>query len=105
MNVSPIQAVSKVPEPAEAKGQGKIAESCRQFEAGLWRSLLEKAMSPPKGTPGAAESGSAGKDTYQYFIVQTLADKVAGQPGGLASSLQAQVTHALPKAPPTTSAS
>src|ERR1700742_3204178 len=64
--------------------QQKINTSCRQFEAGIWRSMLEDAMAMPK---------SAGSDVYQYMMTDKVADKLAGQKGGFAEALAAQINR------------
>lgn len=74
---------------AAAQPQQKINNSCRQFEAGIWRSMLEDAMAMPK---------SAGSDVYQYMMTDKVADKLAGQKGGFAEALAAQINRKPGKA-------
>jgi Rod binding domain-containing protein len=71
--------------------QQKINSSCRQFEAGIWRSMLEDAMAMPK---------SAGSDVYQYMMTDKVADKLAGQKGGFAEALAAQINRKPGKGAP-----
>ena len=67
-----------------ASDRQKVSESCKQFEAGVWRSFLEKAMTP--STKASQNSG-----VYQYFQTETLAQRMAGRPGGFAAHLEAQL--------------
>jgi hypothetical protein len=67
-----------------ANDQQKVSEGCKQFEAGVWRSFLEKALTP-------ATKSSEGSGVYQYFQTETLAQRMAGQPGGFAAHLEAQL--------------
>lgn len=84
MNVPPLTAVSPA---SQQSPQLAIEQSCRQFEAGLWKSVLEKAL--------ASSGGAAtGNEVYQYFMGDTLAQQISGLPGGIACSLQAQLMQA-----------
>lgn len=84
-----IQAVltpanGKISSPEDAK----IADSCKQFESILWRSMLEKALQPMMNqeTPGADKTG-----TYNYFLSNSISESVSGGPNGISSLLQAQL--------------
>jgi len=74
----------KISSPEDAK----IADSCKQFESILWRSMLEKALQPMMNqeTPGADKTG-----TYNYFLSNTISDAVSGGSNGISSLLQAQL--------------
>lgn len=73
---------------APGKEQAKIAESCKQFEAILWRQLLDKALQPMLHSP-AYNTDKTG--TYNYFLTNTISESVSGSPSGLSSLLQAQL--------------
>jgi Rod binding domain-containing protein len=77
-------ANGKISSPEDAK----IADSCKQFESILWRSMLEKALQPMMNqeTPGADKTG-----TYNYFLSNTISESVSGGPNGISSLLQAQL--------------
>lgn len=66
----------------------KIADSCEQFEAMLWRQLLEKSLQPLLHSP---ESNADKTGTYGFFMANTLAESVTGTPAGISSLLQAQL--------------
>ena len=78
------QANGKISSPEDAK----IADSCKQFESILWRSMLEKALQPMmnQDAPGADKTG-----TYNYFLTNTISESVSGGPNGISSLLQAQL--------------
>ena len=79
-----LQAASRNPNSEDAK----IADSCKQFEAILWRQMLEKALAPMLHTPdgGADQTG-----TYNYFLTNTIAEEVSSGSSGISSSLYAQL--------------
>lgn len=68
----------------------KIAESCQQFEAILWRQLLEKALAPMLHSP---EGGADKTGTYNYFLTNTIAEEVSSGSSGISSVLQAQLLN------------
>ena len=77
-------ANGKISSPEDAK----IADSFKQFESILWRSMLEKALQPMMNqeTPGADKTG-----TYNYFLSNTISESVSGGANGISSLLQAQL--------------
>ncbi|MEI8294236.1 MAG: hypothetical protein WCG66_09640 [bacterium] len=77
-------ANGKISSPEDAK----IADSCKQFESILWRSMLEKAMQPMMNNeqPGSDKTG-----TYNYFLTNTISESVSGGANGISSLLQAQL--------------
>ena len=77
-------ANGKISSPEDAK----IADSCKQFESILWRSMLEKALQPMMNqeTPGADKTG-----TYNYFLSNSISESVSGGPNDISSLLQAQL--------------
>ena len=77
-------ANGKISSPEDAK----IADSCKQFESILWRSMLEKALQPMmnQDTPGADKTG-----TYNYFLSNSISESVSGGPNGISSLLQAKL--------------
>jgi Rod binding domain-containing protein len=81
---APVVANGKISSPEDAK----IADSCKQFESILWRSMLEKALQPMMNqeTPGADKTG-----TYNYFLSNTISESVSGGTNGISSLLQAQL--------------
>lgn len=80
--------IHSLPTPALPHGpldpQQKVSQSCRQFEAGIWRGMLEEALAMPK---------SSGSDVYSYLMTDKIADKIAGQPGSFAQALAAQLNR------------
>jgi Rod binding domain-containing protein len=80
--LTPVNGKFSSPEDA------KIADSCKQFESILWRSMREKALQPMMNqeTPGADKTG-----TYNYFLSNTISESVSGGPNGISSLLQAQL--------------
>lgn len=84
--VGALQAAAKNPNSEDAK----IADSCKQFEAILWRQMLEKALAPMLHS---AEGGADQTGTYNYFIANTIAEEVSNGSSGFSSVLQAQLIH------------
>jgi len=84
--VGALQAAAKNPNSEDAK----IADSCKQFEAILWRQMLEKALAPMLHT---SEGGADKTGTYNYFITNTIAEEVSGGNSGISSSLYAQLLN------------
>ena len=85
--IGALQAASK----KNPNGQdAKIADSCKQFEAILWRQMLEKALAPMLSTP---EGGADQTGTYNYFLTNTIADEVSSGSSGISSSLYAQLAY------------
>lgn len=66
----------------------KIADSCKQFEAVLWRQMLEKALAPMLHS---SDSGADKTGTYNYFLTNTIAEEVSESSNGISSVLQAQL--------------
>lgn len=79
------------PEFTQKQSPDKTAESCKQFEATLWRQVIEKAMKPLLASPQGTDKSSAG--IYQYFMADTLANSMSGSANGFSSMLQAQMAH------------
>jgi len=71
-----------------SKEDAKIAESCKQFEAIMWRQMLDKALEPmlQGATENADKSGM-----YNFFITNTISESISGGRNGIASVLQAQM--------------
>jgi len=91
-----VAAKAKKPDP-----EAKLEESCRQFEAVLWRSVLEKSTSAQSGSESEASEGSDKTGTYQYFINDTIANSVSGLPSSFSSILFAALSPHLPQEPKT----
>jgi Rod binding domain-containing protein len=71
-----------------SKEDAKIADSCKQFEAILWRQMLDKALQPML----ASQENSADKTgSYNFFLTNTISEAVSGSPNGISSLLQAQL--------------
>jgi len=68
---------------------GKISESCRQFEGMIWRQVLEKAMEPLLAEAG---EGADSSGTYNYFLSSTIADADTSGKSSFSSLLEAQLT-------------
>lgn len=71
----------------------KIADSCEQFEAVLWRQMLEKALAPMLHS---SEGGADKTGTYNYFLTNTIADEVSQSSNGISSVLYAQLVNKNP---------
>ena len=71
-----------------SKEDAKIADSCKQFEAIMWRQMLDKALEPmlQGATENADKSGM-----YNFFITNTISESISGGRNGIASVLQAQM--------------
>jgi len=71
-----------------SKEDAKIADSCKQFEAIMWRQMLDKALEPmlQGATENADKSGM-----YNFFITNTISESISGGKNGIASVLQAQM--------------
>jgi hypothetical protein len=82
-----------------AREVAKLKESCTQFEAVLWRSVLEKSGSAMLGGEDASSSDKTG--TYQYFLNNTLANAVSGLPSSFSSILFSQLSCHLKTGPAT----
>jgi Rod binding domain-containing protein len=79
----------------------KLKESCRQFEAILWRSVLEKSRSSQSGSEEGEGLESGDKTgTYQYFVNDTIANSVSGLPSSFSSVLFASLSPHLAQKPP-----
>jgi Rod binding domain-containing protein len=79
--------------PSQADSAAKLKESCRQFEAILWRSVLEKSslgQTDHQKDRGLESSDKTG--TYQYFINDTIANAVSGLPSSFSSILFASLS-------------
>jgi len=72
----------------------KIADSCKQFEAILWRQMLEKALEPMLHS---TEAGGDKTGTYNYFLTNTISEKVSEGSNGISSVLYSQLTSKTPK--------
>jgi Rod binding domain-containing protein len=77
-------ANGKISSPEDAK----IADSCKQFESILWRSMLEKALQPMINND---QAGADKTGTYNYFLTNTISESVSGGANGISSLLQAQL--------------
>jgi len=84
--IGALQAAARNPNSQDAK----IAESCKQFEAVLWRQMLEKALAPMLHTP---DGGADPTGTYNYFLTSTIAEEVSNGSSGISSSLYAQLLN------------
>lgn len=79
----------------------QLRESCRQFEAVLWRTVLENT----KNTSLADEDqNSDPTGTYQYFFNDSVANAVSGSSGSFANALYHQLSRHLQPTEPSTSA-
>jgi Rod binding domain-containing protein len=74
----------------------KIADSCKQFEAILWRQMLEKALQPMLQQ---TEAGGDKTGTYNYFLTNTISEKVSEGSNGISSVLYSQLSSKTPKSP------
>ena len=72
----------------------KIADSCKQFEAILWRQMLEKALEPMLHS---TESGGDKTGTYNYFMTNTISEEISKGSNGISSVLYAQLISKTPK--------
>jgi hypothetical protein len=95
MNLPPIQSFGLNPQLTPdalhqpvAGDREKVRESCRQFEAVLWKQVLEKAMAPGLGAPDRASDPSG---VYQYMMCDTLSQAVSGGPKSFAQILENQL--------------
>ena len=98
MNIPPIHSggvnpllmrgAPDAPGGASPGDREKVRESCRQFEAVLWRQMLERAMAPGVGAPDRAADPSG---VYQYMLCDTLSQAVSGGPKSFAAILEAQL--------------
>jgi hypothetical protein len=68
----------------------KIADSCKQFEAIMWRQMLEKALEPMLQKP---EEGGDKTGAYNFFLTNTVSEAVSGGPNGISTLLQAQLIN------------
>ena len=86
--------------PTPPDATAKLKESCRQFEAVLWRSVLEKSRSSQSDgeESGGLESGDK-TGTYQYFVNDTIANSVSGLPSSFSSILFASLSPHLAQDP------
>lgn len=71
-----------------SKEDAKIADSCKQFEAIMWRQMLDKALEPVlQGATGNADKSGM----YNFFLTNTISESISGGKNGIASVLQAQM--------------
>ena len=71
----------------------KIADSCEQFEAVLWRQMLEKALAPMLHS---SDCGADKTGTYNYFLTNTISEEVSQSSNGISSVLYAQLISKNP---------
>lgn len=71
----------------------KIADSCEQFEAVLWRQMLEKALAPMLHS---SDCGADKTGTYNYFLTNTISEEVSKGSNGISSVLYAQLINKNP---------
>ena len=71
----------------------KIADSCEQFEAVLWRQMLEKALAPMLHS---TDCGADKTGTYNYFLTNTISEEVSQSSNGISSVLYAQLINKNP---------
>jgi hypothetical protein len=83
-----LQAAS--PEKQLSADDAKIADSCKQFEAMMWRQMLDKALQPMLQTP---EGNGDKTGAYNFFLTNTVSEAVSGGPNGISSLLQAQLIN------------
>ncbi len=95
MNLPPIQPAGMnpllAPDALQKPVPGdreKVRESCRQFEAVLWRQVMEKAMAPGLGGPERSADPSG---VYQYLLCDTISQAVSGGSKSFAQILEAQL--------------
>lgn len=96
------QAAASPPavKPAPPDATAKLKESCRQFEAVLWRSVLEKSRSSESdGQEGGGLESCDKTGTYQYFVNDTIANSVSGLPSSFSSILFASLSPRLAQKP------
>ena len=88
------------PLPASAakptREQAKLHESCKQFEAIIWRSVLEKSG---QSMVGGEDSSCDKTGTYQYFVNNSLANAVSGLPSSFSSILYSQLASHISTGP------
>ena len=82
--------------------QAKLHESCKQFEAIIWRSVLEKSGA---SMMGGEDSACDKTGTYQYFVNNSLANSVSGLPSSFSSILYSQLSSHLTSGPAPTNPS
>lgn len=91
MEISALSASLPSSQPVDKlspEGRAKIADSCKQFEAVLWRQMLEKALQPMLQS---TEANSDKTGTYSFFLTNSISEAVSGGPNGISSLLQAQL--------------
>ena len=83
-----LQSASK--DKTLSPDDAKIADSCKQFEAMMWRQMLDKALQPMLQTP---EGGGDKTGAYNFFLTNTMSEAVSGGKNGISTLLQAQLIH------------
>jgi len=86
--MQPMEGKKLSPEDA------KIAKSCKEFEAVLWRQMIERSMEP---LLAQAPGGSDSTGTYNYFVSNTLSEAVSGGSASFSALRQSQLTSHSPK--------
>ena len=95
--VQPLPAASPTAGGAKAAAEdAKLKESCKQFEAIIWRSVLEKSSA---SMMGGEDSNCDKTGTYQYFVNNNLANAVTGLPSSFSSVLYSQLSSHLKTGP------
>lgn len=95
--LSPLRPAGSLQKPNEEQ---QLKDSCRQFEAILWRSVMSNAK-PPSITGEGDSADPTG--TYQYFYNDTVANAVSGSSKGFADALYQQLSRHLHHTQPTPS--
>jgi flagellar protein FlgJ len=87
----PLEQLAKNPNVSDSE---KVGEACRQFEALMLTQILKEARKPVLNPDSGEESTSTG--IYNDMINNQLAQSISRSGTfGLASSLQAQVSHQI----------
>jgi hypothetical protein len=84
------------PRVQKPSGDPRVGKACEEFEAVLWRQMVEKALTPMLEESGA---GADPTGTVNYLISDAIAGSVSKGSRGLASVLQLQLSGNHPTSP------
>lgn len=92
-----LVASQRAAQAAHGSEEQQLREACRQFEAILWRSMLEKMTSSSIYSDDQSDDI---QNNYNFFLHTAIADAASGGPNSLGEILFRQLSKNLLKQNP-----
>ncbi|MCS7009571.1 MAG: hypothetical protein N2035_06185 [Chthoniobacterales bacterium] len=89
-----LLASQRAANAARGSQEAQLREACRQFEAILWRSVLEKMTN---SSINSSQQSSDIQNQYNFFLHTAIADAASGAPNSLGEILFRQLAKNLQK--------